>query len=346
MTNPSSQRLARLLSLVPWLSQHQGVTMSEAANHFGVSPEELEKDLWLVVCCGLPGHGPDQLIDIQFWDDDGHIDVIDPQTLVAPMRLTIEEAASLQVGLALLAALAREEDRVLISETMSALSLATSSASADAEHRDADRVGDPLNADLVTNRAIADIVAQAAADQSPVSIDYYGATRDAVSHRLIWPQRIVLSSTVAYVEAWCSTAGAKRTFRLDRIQSATRADEPDPDLRPTMDGFEMQPLERAAVEGPDDRLDPTKVSVRIHREARWVLDSYDFIPDQVQAHDRGDDVGDAAKTDWIGATILVWDVRWFVGLVCSLGGDLVVEAPCTVRSAVRQAALRGLARTE
>jgi predicted DNA-binding transcriptional regulator YafY len=65
----AADRLSRLLALVPWLIAHDGVTIAECADHFGVTPEQLEVDLWLLVVCGLPGYGPDQLVDIDFWDD-------------------------------------------------------------------------------------------------------------------------------------------------------------------------------------------------------------------------------------------------------------------------------------
>ena len=48
----------------------RGVTIAECAEHFGVTEEQLQEDLWQLVVCGLPGYGPDQLVDIQFWDDE------------------------------------------------------------------------------------------------------------------------------------------------------------------------------------------------------------------------------------------------------------------------------------
>jgi len=41
----AATRLSRLLALVPWLSAHRGVTIDEAAGHFAVSPDQLERDL-------------------------------------------------------------------------------------------------------------------------------------------------------------------------------------------------------------------------------------------------------------------------------------------------------------
>ena len=113
MTRPvaAPERLSRLLALVPWLSAHDGVTVSEAASHFGVTTEELVDDLNLLICSGLPGYGPEHLVDIQFWDEDEEIHVLDPQTLTAPMRLTPDEVTALLVGLRVLAQVPGDHDR-------------------------------------------------------------------------------------------------------------------------------------------------------------------------------------------------------------------------------------------
>ena len=109
----SAARLSRLLALVPWLMVNDGITITEAATHFGVSPAQLEKDLWLLIVCGLPGHGPDQLVDIQFWDD-GRIHVLDAQTMSAPLRLSGDEAVALLVALRLLAQIPGDHDRAAL----------------------------------------------------------------------------------------------------------------------------------------------------------------------------------------------------------------------------------------
>ena len=323
MTAPSTQRLARLLSLVPWLTRHEGVTITEAAEHFGVTPEQLEKDLWLVVCCGLPGHGPEQLIDIQFWDDDGHIDVVDPQTLVAPARLTVEEAATLQVGLSILQTLATGDEHELIEATMTALTEATASLVPTAPGLASTHVGMPIRTDLDSDPAIMSLVAGAARKGQPLEIEYYAATSDTVSRRLIWPQRVIVSNTVAYVEAWCGSAGDVRTFRTDRIRSARTVDDDGSAGTATPESRRVQP--RSGTEALD-------VDVRIHRNARWLIDSYDFTVS-------GDsDLGSA----WEDASISVWDQRWFIRLVLSMGGDLVVVAPQALRDAVYTAAQEGI----
>ncbi|MDX6274792.1 MAG: proteasome accessory factor, partial [Frankiales bacterium] len=60
----ASNRLARLLAMLPWLTAHPGVTWADAAQEFGISESQLVDDLQLLFVCGLPGYLPGDLIDI------------------------------------------------------------------------------------------------------------------------------------------------------------------------------------------------------------------------------------------------------------------------------------------
>src|SRR4051794_28480805 len=60
----NEQRLPRLLALVPYLQAHQGILIADAAADFAVTEQQLRRDLQLLWMCGLPGHGPGDLIDL------------------------------------------------------------------------------------------------------------------------------------------------------------------------------------------------------------------------------------------------------------------------------------------
>ena len=62
----NEERLPRLLALVPYLQARPGIPVSQAAADFGVTEAQLRKDLTLLWMCGLPGHGPGDLIDLNF----------------------------------------------------------------------------------------------------------------------------------------------------------------------------------------------------------------------------------------------------------------------------------------
>lgn len=308
MRETAAARLSRLLSLVPWLEQHPGVSVSEAADHFGVSPEELEQDLWLTICCGLPGHGPDQLIDIQFWDEDGTIHVIDAQTLDRPLRLSPAEAMSLLVGLRLLAQVPGQHDRAALASATAKLE-----AAADVAQGTAYVLEDSLDTTMPT-------LVRAIAEKRPVRLIYASATRDEVTERVVEPAEIVRYAGRSYLAAWCREAGAQRTFRLDRMRSVDLLEETlSQSAGPAADRVSIAPVEGV------------KVRVRVWPRSRWLLEVFE-VTDVVGA-------GDVRE-----ASLVVADPAWLVRLVIGQAGGVEVVEPAEVRAQLRSAALSALER--
>ena len=97
----ATSRLSRLLDMVPWLLAHQGVPLDEAAAEFGVSTDQLVADLELLFVCGTPGGMPDDLIEAD-WED-GKVFLGNADYIARPLRLSVDEALALMVGLRALA---------------------------------------------------------------------------------------------------------------------------------------------------------------------------------------------------------------------------------------------------
>ena len=308
MRETAAARLSRLLALVPWLEQHPGVSISEAAAHFGVQAEELEQDLWLTICCGLPGHGPDQLIDIQFWDEDGTIHVIDAQTLDRPLRLTPAEAMSLLVGLRLLAQIPGAHDRAALASATAKLE-----AAADVAQGAAYVLDDSPEATLAA-------LTRAISERRTVRLVYAGASRDEVTERVVEPGEIVRHGGRSYLAAWCREAGAQRTFRLDRMRSVKVLDETVPaPSDPAADRVSVTPAQGV------------EVRVRVWPRSRWLLEAF-------EATDVAND-GEIRE-----ATLVVADPGWLVRLVMGQAGGVEILDPPEVRSRLRDAARAALER--
>ena len=317
----SAARLSRLLALVPWLVVNDGITITEAAAHFGVSPEQLEKDLWLLIVCGLPGHGPDQLVDIQFWEE-ARIHVLDAQTMSAPLRLSGDEIVALLVGLRLLAQIPGDHDRVALLR---------------ATHRLQDAVGDlgdrsNVVVDIAGDSSVVDVLNEAIIGGRHVHIVYGSATRDEVTERDIEPLRITSDDGRTYVEAMCRRAGAVRTFRLDRILKATLPD-------PRSDGgIADEPIDATSDDVPRDAgfamtaaaTPSSSARIKVDGDARWVLDVLAL-----------EDIEEGADGS-LSATVLVYDPEWLVRTMLSLGGIAEVTTPESLRIAVANAAERAL----
>lgn len=306
MNPPASDRLSRLLALVPWLIEHDGVTIDEASRHFGVTPKQLERDLWLVVCSGLPGHGPEDLIDIDFWDA-GRIHVIDPQTLTRPLRLTSQEAALLLVGLRLLAQVPGDHDRDALMSATERLQQAAGDALPDS-----DRVFVAVASDPDAQQIVAEGIARGRA----LRLRYAGESRSEVTDRVVDPIRLHVRDGRAYLEAWCRRAEAVRTFRLDRMIEVTVLDEPITTHGPVPD--------------PPDEGVRTPVTIDLDDAARWILESHACTIVGTPGPGR------------IRVRIDVADPRWLVRVVLAARGHAEVVDPPEVRRFVADVAAAAL----
>ena len=300
--------LSRLLALVPWLRAHPGVTIDEAAAEFDVTPAQLQKDLDLLVVCGLPRQGPEDLIDIQYWGDG--IEVLDPQTISRPLRLAPDEAVALVVGLRLLRDLPGRHDPLIVDGLLAKLEEAAGEAASTSG-----RVAVAVEAEDVS----AAVVRSALAGGRALELRYLVPSRDEVTERTVDPMRVVVQDGHSYLEAWCRTAEAVRLFRIDRIVAAEVADEaaavpPEAATRDLADGL-FRP-------GPTD----TVVSVEVTAAGRWLADYVPFesvteLPD-----------------DRLRVTLRTPDTRWIARLVLRLGGAGRVVDPPELAASVHQRA--------
>ena len=301
MSDTASTRLSRLLALVPWLVANDGVTMEQTAERFGVSVEQLEKDLFLLIVSGLPGHGPDQLVDIQFWDD-GVVHVLDPQTLDRPLRLSGDEATALLVALRLLEQVPGDHDRDALRSAIRRL-------------EDAVGASDQVVVAPAVRDDVRDAVDRAIAQGCALRLEYAGGARDVITERTVEPVQVTVVDDRAYLDAFCRSAAAPRTFRLDRIIEAT--------VLP-------QDTVRASIPAVPSSAPITAV-VRIAEGAEWAADLLgvnDLPP---------------PRDGWREATVEALDEAWLVRTVLGLGGMVEILSPAGARTAVATSAVRALA---
>ena len=97
----SRAQVRRLLSLVPYLREHDGVAMTDVATAFGITLKTLREDLSVLWMCGMPGLTPGDLIDIDMdaVDGEGVIHLSNADYLTRPLRLSADEALALVLAL-------------------------------------------------------------------------------------------------------------------------------------------------------------------------------------------------------------------------------------------------------
>ncbi|MFG1641735.1 helix-turn-helix transcriptional regulator [Amycolatopsis sp. NPDC049252] len=167
-------------------------------------------------------------------------------------------------------------------------------------------------------------LAEAARDRRPVAVAYT-AWDGRRSERTVHPYGIVAHSGRWYVTGEDSASGEVRTFRLDRIASAT----PAAGSFTVPDGFE--PGERVLA-GLAEVPRPHEVSVRVRASAEQVRPRLPAGIATVAAIP-GDD-------DWVRVRLRAERLDWVPSLLASLDRPFTIETPDALRDQVRGLARR------
>lgn len=215
----AQDKLTFLLSLVPYLAERDRVSVTEAAEHFGVKPEQIRDAVRLIAVSGVPGETStyqyEDLFDIA-WDDFEENDQIVVTNFVAiddSPRFSAREAAALMAGLQYLSSLPESADRGAVESLMAKLARG---ASADPSQ---------LAVEAGETDATLALVRQAVASGVQLEFDYHSSTGEA-EHRSVDPLLVESVDADWYLRAWCHLRGAIRTFRLDRIANAAVTTRP------------------------------------------------------------------------------------------------------------------------
>jgi len=202
-TTPT-EKAARMLDLVPFISSHQGIPTPELAAEFGISVEELLSDLNSLWMCG---DNRFDLIDIQF--DSGYVTIRNAETLNLIRSLSQQEIVAVLLGLDLIEK-DLPEDREDLHGDIKGLRIKLGL-----------EIARTVDATPAQDSQINSTISQALGRQGRLSITYYSPTDDEVSVREISPLHMSRFDNRDFLIAFCESAGAQRTFRIDRIQSAT-----------------------------------------------------------------------------------------------------------------------------
>ncbi|GAC1443739.1 MAG: WYL domain-containing protein [Mycobacteriales bacterium] len=308
----SLTQLPRLLALVPYLLQHPGVQTAEAAGVFGVSEEQLRRDLNLLWVCGLPGHGPGDLIDLEFEGDT--ITLLEPAGVTRPLRLAVDEALALLVALRTLSETPGLADRDAVDRALAKIEEAAGAAA-----RPAQRVEVALEGE----ERVLPVVRDALERGRQVHLEYYVPGRDETTDRDVDPMRLLLVDGRSYLEGWCRRVDAVRLFRLDRIVAIVVLDTPTdvPDS-----ATERDISQGLFVPSESD----VRVAIALGPGAHWVADYYPC--------ESVEDVGDATLV----VRLRTPDTGWVVRLALRLGAAATVIEPVELAAQVRTAARAAL----
>lgn len=252
------EQLARLLRIVPHLDR--GFRLDQAAAEFGVSEAQLRKDLDVLQWCTLPGAGYGDYIEVDMEaltqpNGDRVIRVSNADYLTHPLKLTPTEATALIVALRALRGSADPQTQEIVDRALAKLEGAAAVALPSIEPGDST----PDRVDPGVRTAVNDGLAR----QQQLQIQYFVPARDEESLRTVDPLRVVTRQETEYLDAWCHTAESPRSFRMDRIRSATVLDAAVVTPVPEEEPGELFASGQARI-----------ATVRLAPQARWVTEYY------------------------------------------------------------------------
>lgn len=203
----NSLRLARLLTMLPWLQSHGPVHISEIARVFNISIKEVLADLALLTFVG-PEQAGGGLVDIQYEDE--IVKVVDPQGFKSPLSLNSFEKISLSMGLRIL-----QDLEVANPATFSALEKL-----------------EKVDPDELSVSKLSQTINQCLSEKKLLKIQYLSFGSSSASEREVEPSQIIVKSSILYLKAWCRSSNGWREFRIDRILDATALNQTFDDTRP------------------------------------------------------------------------------------------------------------------
>ncbi len=311
MSRPAaSQRVARMLSLVPWVAARGRAPVDEVCRRFDIDRDQLLHDLAVVSMVGLYPYTPDVLIEL-FIDDD-EVCITLPQAFDRPLSLTPEQGVALvAAGTTLLAAPGAEADGPL------ARGLAKLAAVLD----EGDSPALQVRLEEVPS-AVLDVVQQGVREHRQVSLDYYAYGRDELTHRVVDPHRVSTDQGQWYLGGYCHLAEGDRLFRIDRIRSAELLDTTFDAPTQALDTGTFSPA----------ATDP-RVTIDMAADARWVVEQYPV--DEIFELGTGE----------LRVRLAVTARQWLERLLLRLGPSaVVVEGPDDLRRVASASARRILER--
>lgn len=310
----SRDRLVRLMALPAWVAEHDGAPVEEAAAVFGVSAEEILRDVDTLWVSGLPGGLPGDLVDFSATAlEAGRLSLTEPLGLDRPVRLSRPEAASLVIALeALRGPLAGDAESLgALDGALAALRGALAP----------DSVGEPEGPPRAPTGAdggarvrpeVLRAVRRALGEGLRLHLEYASAT-DEPSTRDVDPLGLETDGSHLILRAWCLTARGERSFRLDRVLGIEVLDTP---ARP----------HRRPRTAPQARPAPVAV-LELAAAARWLVEQVPCA-EVVERDDGG-----------MRAVVVGRDEAWLRSLILSAGAHVrAVEPPELGRAVAAEAA--------
>ncbi len=315
------ERLRRLLWLVPYVARHPGIPIADLAALMSMAPEALIEELDFLLMVGQPPFAPDDCIDVRV--EGGRVYVELDQAFQKPPRLTVFEALALAAAAQGMA----EGDGGTVARAVGSLEAALPESLL------------PMYRQLLARFAVARspgegetaaLLRTAIAERREVALEYWNEGRGELTSRPVRPRALRWAQGHWYLSAFCLTRQGDRSFRVDRIRSASlsrrRFDPLPPEERPPPgEGEPPAPPPRPDGERP-------RLALRGGSAVRYAEERF------------GKDAVEREKADRATLTLNGPADAWTISFALSFAGAAEILAPEGLRQEARDRLRKTLAR--
>lgn len=210
-------RINRILFILSYVSQNQGIRVDELARKVGMRRRALLKELEFISLIGKPPFSPDDYVDI--YVEEGRVYTEMDQGLNRPFRFTRAEAMALMMSLELLDP---EVDPEGVRSLREKIGRAIG-GSADALNRLQERIALESPSRLIAEQFRR--ITTALERRQKLVIRYYALGSNRTTRRTIRPYYLMKRLGFWYLTAYCEKRKDLRTFKFERILSVKPLDE-------------------------------------------------------------------------------------------------------------------------
>jgi proteasome accessory factor C len=248
MSTPA-QKANRILTMIPIIRNRPGIKITELAKQLGVTERTIMTDLDSILMCGVPPYLPNDYIGV-YVDPNQGVQVQFADQFTRPVSLTYMEALSLRLALENVPAVKGGGARRLAAKLDQLLPKSLRSGKRF-------RTPGPPGSMLARIQTLE----RATLERREADIEYYTASRDEMTRRVVRPYALIEHQGYWYVVAFCTMRKRELPFRVDRIKCARLMEErfevpPD---------FDIAKYRRPAMYLPSER--EVTVRVRVTPEA-------------------------------------------------------------------------------
>jgi proteasome accessory factor C len=306
----SADRLNRILGMIPFLLQNQGVQLRELAEEFQIKPADLLRDLEALSNCCYGPFGSAEVMDAYIEDD--KVFLWTGEHFKRPLSFTPAELMALRTAVSMMLEHTDAREARVLAGAYRRIAEETEVFAHDASAFKG-KIG--IEAPPGLSGEIFSVLERGMHENRKVQISYFTEQRGSVNERVISPYRMVCSDGQWYVIGDCAQAEGIRTFRADHVRAAELQGahfEVPEDFK-----LEEHFTQGVYVETEED----TKIVVRyLPPAAQWVMEE----------ENRG-------RPDKSGAVKLSYrtsSLRWLLQRVLSYGEAAEILEPSFMRESV------------